>query len=139
MVEFTQPPAANYEDDDSQPWKPKKDSPQSVIGTVLERKSVSREDGTDVEFVKIEAKDGQAWLVWCSPTQLKACLATDDPQPGDTWGVEYQGSKSIGQGRSLDLYGSYHKAAKVAAKAPKGYKVASGADAHFEANDDEPF
>lgn len=144
MVTFTPAPENEYDNDDTETWRPKKDSPESIVGTVTERKEVTREDGSSVEFIKLDGKDGQAWLVWISPTMLRKCVDRDDPQPGDTWGAQYQGSKSIGQGRSVDLYGTYHKqastkAAKPVAKAPKGYSVASGADAAFEPNDDEPF
>lgn len=144
MVTFKPAPETEYDNSDTETWQPKKDSPEQILGTVTERKEVTRKDGTTAEFIKLDGNDNQTWLVWVSPTKLRECVVRDDPQPGDTWGVEYQGSKSIGQGRFLDLYGSYHNAAadkssKTAAKAPKGYSVASGADAQFEPNDDEPF
>jgi len=137
MVTFTQPDNDTYENDDAEPWKPKQGSPQQIVGKVLERKLVNREDGTEVEFLKVEEKQGgKTWLVWISPTMLRKCIARDNPQPGDTWGVEYQGSKPIGQGRSVDLYGTYHKAASRSATPD----MSNGpADSHVIPADDEPF
>lgn len=136
MVTFTQPDAQEYEND-AENWKPKHDSPQSIVGTVLERKTVNREDGTEVEIVKLETKDEQRWLIWASPKMLRDALREDDPQPGDTWGVEYQGSKPVGPGRNMDLYGTFYKAAKTAKKATPN--VTDGPKDSGYVDEDDPF
>lgn len=145
MVTFTQPDAESYEGDAAETWKPKAGSPQNILGTVLERKTVSREDGTDVELLKLETKDGQQWTVWVSPKMLRDCVRRDDPQPGDTWGIEYQGSKPVGPGRNMDLYASGIKRADGTTPAPAAApavqpNVTSGPkDAPAFIDGDDPF
>lgn len=141
MVTFTQPDAESYESDAAETWKPKAGSPQNILGTVLERKTVSREDGTDVELLKLETKDGQQWTVWVSPKMLRDCVRRDDPQPGDTWGIEYQGSKPVGPGRNMDLYGSFIKPSAKTAKTTKAQPdMSSGPkDAAAYVEDGDPF
>lgn len=136
MVTFSQPDADTYEND-AESWKPKHDSPQQIVGTILERKTVTRDDGTEVEILKVETKDDQRWLVWVSPKMLRDCVRRDDPQPGDTWGIEYQGSKPVGPGRNMDLYGSFIKPGKAAKKSTPD--VTSGPkDSNF-VDEDDPF
>jgi hypothetical protein len=133
MDTFTQPDLVEFDNSDEQVWKPKAGSPTSLKGTVTERKTVTRQDGTDVELVKLNVA-GQTWVVWASPAMLRQCVERDNPQPGDIWGVELQGSKPIGQGRSMDLYGAFHKAAGAQPSIASGPK-----DAPPVQDDDAPF
>ena len=137
MVTFTQPPE-EFDGGDSQTWKPKVDGPTQVLGTVTDRKEVTREDGSTVEIINLKDDRDQLWTVWVSPTQLRKCVRKDNPQPGDTWGCQYEGSKSLGQGRSVDLYASYHTA-RGGAAAPQ-IDISSGpADTNWPVIDGEPF
>lgn len=139
MGTFTPPPSSDFGDENEQTWKAEKPG-DHIEGVVTERKLVTRQDGTEVELLKVD--DGTTiWVVWCSSIRLRDGLVVHDPQPGDKVGIEFQGKKPVGKGQ-MNEYGWYcdKVATKPArAKAAPARNIASGADGPLEADPGDPF
>jgi hypothetical protein len=141
MSRFAPPPSTDFDNADEETWKAVNVG-DHIEGIVTDRKLVTRQDGTDVELLKVD--DGTTtWVVWCSSIRLRDGLEAHDPQPGDKVGIQYEGKKPVGKGH-MNEYGWYCDKATPAtpakaAKAVKPRNVASGADGPLEADDGDPF
>jgi hypothetical protein len=142
MSRFTPPPSSDFDNENEQIWKAVNVG-DHIEGIVTERKLVTRQDGTDVELLKVDDGD-VTWVVWCSSIRLRDGLEAHDPQPGDKVGIQFDGKKAVGKGHMneygwyCDKNGTKPTAVKVA-KAVKPRNVASGADGPLEADDGDPF